>query len=91
MTYSEYQVALVEGLVVGHTETQRKAIRPSLGPEPARHFVDSMHEKKHKKCVVCAQDRADWHKGSRIRTWCSECGVALGAIGCLKRYHTLQS
>ena len=40
MTHLEFQVALVEGLVAGHTETRRKAGRPSLGPEPARHFVD---------------------------------------------------
>ena len=95
MTHLEFQVALVEGLVAGHTETRRKAGRPSLGPEPARlterHFVDYIPEKKRKKCVVCAQDRADGYKGSRIRTWCSECGVALCAISCFKRYHTLQT
>ena len=91
-THLEFQVALIEGLVAGHTETRRKAGRPSLGPEPARlperHFVDDIPEKKRKKCVVCAQDRVDGYKGSRIRTWCSECCVALG---CFKRYHTFET
>ena len=95
MTPLKFQVAPVEGLVVGHTETYRKAGHPSLGPESARlterHFLDGIPEKKHKKCVVCAQDRADGYKGSRIRTWCSECGVALCAICCFKQYHTLQT
>ena len=95
MTHLKFQIALLDGLVVGHIETRRKAGHPSLGPEPARlterHFVDNILEKKHKKCVVCAQDRADGYKGSRIRTWCTECGVALGAIGCFKRYDTLQA
>ena len=95
MTHLKFQVALAEGLVVGHTEQRRKAAHPSLGPEPARlterHFVEDFHEKKHKKCVVCAQDRSDGYKGSRIRTWCTECGVALCAIACFKRYHTLQT
>ena len=36
MTHLEFQVALAEGLVEGHTETQRKAGHPSLGPELAR-------------------------------------------------------
>ena len=88
MTHLKFQVALVEGLVVRHTETRRMAGHPILGPEPARlterHFVDDIPEKKHKKCVVCAQNRADGYKDSRIRTWCSECGVALCAIGCYK-------
>ena len=79
MTHLKLQVALVESLVVGHIETRRKAGHPSLGPEPAcvteRHFVDNIPEKKHKKCVICAQDIAVGYKGSRIRTWCSECGV----------------
>ena len=96
MTHLKFQVALVEGLVVGHTETRRKAGHPSLGSEPAprlteRPFVDDIPEKKHKKCVVCAQDRADGYKGSRIRTCCGECGLALCAICCFKRYHTLQT
>ena len=56
MTHLEFQVALVEGLVAGHTETRRKAGRPSLGLEPARlterHFVDYIPEKERKKCVV---------------------------------------
>ena len=30
MTHLEFQVALIEGLVAGHTETRRKAGRPSL-------------------------------------------------------------
>ena len=73
MTHLKFQVALVEGLVVVHTETRRKAGHPSVGPEPARmterYFVDDIPEMKHKKCVVCAQDRADGYKGSRIKTW----------------------
>ena len=81
MTHLEFQVALVEGLVVGHTETRRKAIRLSLGPEPARltgrHFVDDIPEKKRTKCVVGAQDSRDGYKDSRIRTWCSECDEIL--------------
>ena len=95
MTYLEFQVSLVEGMVAGHTETRRKEGHLSLGPEPARmterHFVDDIPEKKRKKWVVCVQDSTDGYKGSRIRNWCSECGVSLCAIGCFKRYHTLQT
>ena len=51
MTHLKFQVALVEGLVVGHTEIRRNAGHPILGPEPARlterHFVDDIPEKKH--------------------------------------------
>ena len=36
MTHLKFQVALVEGLVVGHTETRENACHSSLGPEPAR-------------------------------------------------------
>ena len=50
MTHLKFQVALVEGLFVGHTETCRKEGHPRLGPEPARlterHFVDDIPEKK---------------------------------------------
>ena len=88
-------VAIVEGLISGHTETRRKAGHPSLGPEPARQtvrpFVDDIPEKKRKKCIVCDQERAHGYKDSRMRTWCSECVVALGAIGFFKRYHTFQA
>ena len=35
MTHLKFQVALVEGLVVGHTERRRKEGHTSLGPEPA--------------------------------------------------------
>ena len=95
MTHLKLQVALIESLVAGHTETRRKACHPSLGPDPAHltelNFVDDIPEKKYKKCVVCAQDRAEGYKGSRIRTWCSEYDVALCAIRCFKRYHTLQT
>ena len=83
MTHLEFQVALVDGLVARHTETRRKAGHPSLCPQPARlterHLVDNIPEKKRNKCVACAQDIADGYKGSLIRTWCSECGVALCA------------
>ena len=57
MTHLEFQVALVEGLVTGHTETRRKAGHPSLGPEPARltehHFVDDIPDKKQKMYCLC--------------------------------------
>ena len=88
MTHLKFQ-----GLVVGHTETRRKAGHPSLGPEPAclteRHFVDDIPEKKHKKCVVCAQDRADVYKvyivapGSVDRPRRSDCtaGQMDGEVG----------
>ena len=88
-------VAIVEGLITRHTETRRKAGRPSLGPEPARlperPFVDEIQGKKRKKCVVCDQERPHGYKDSRMRTWCSECGVALCAIGFFKRYHPFQA
>ena len=58
MTHLEFQVGLVEGLVAGHTETSRKAGRPSLDLTE-RHFVDHIPEKKRKKCALCAQNRAD--------------------------------
>ena len=68
MTHLKFQVALVERLVVGHTETRRKAGHPSLGPEPAWTSFCRWHplEETFLKCVVCAQDRADGYKGSAL-------------------------
>ena len=50
MTHLEFQVA-------GHTETCRKAGRPSLCPDPARltecHFVDDIPKKKQEMGCLC--------------------------------------
>lgn len=94
MTHLEFQVALVEGLIGGYAEARKRSCRPSLGPEAARltgrHFLETIPDKKRRKCEVCAHKEADGYKGSRIRTWCSDCGVALCMEDCFKRYHTLQ-
>ena len=68
MAHAQFQTALVEGLIGGHTEERKKVGR-----------------------VVCAQQREKGFKGSRIGTWCKDCGVALCAIGCFRRYHTLSN
>ena len=71
----------MEELIGGHTEERKKVGQPSLGPAESRlrerHFVEATPDKKCKKCVVCAQQREEGFKRSRISTWCKDCGVAL--------------
>ena len=57
----------------------------------ARHFIGYIPENKRRKCEVCTQDKSVGFKGSRIRTWCSDCGVGLCIGDCFRRYHTLQT
>ena len=63
MIQLEFQVSLVEGLAARHTDIDRNACCLSLVPEPAHlteyHFVDNIPDNRSRKCVFCAQDRAN--------------------------------
>ena len=95
MTQLDFQVALVEGLIAAYEEPRTRAGRPSVVADEARltarHFIGYIPENKRRKCEVCTQDKSVGFKGSRIRTWCSDCGVGLCIGDCFRRYHTLQT
>ena len=38
----------------------------------ARHFCETIPDKKRKMCVVCAKARDGGYKGTRITTWCRD-------------------
>ena len=89
MTHLYFQVALVEGLIARYEKPRTRAGRPSLVADEARltdrHFIGYIPENKRRKCEVCTQGKFVGFKGSRIRTWCSDCGVGLCIGDCFRR------
>jgi hypothetical protein len=91
MTHLQFMIRLVEGLIGGYEEPRTRVGRPSLGsPEArltARHFLETIPDKKRKKCVLCAEKREVGFKGSHISTWCKDCGVGL-CKACFPKYNS---
>lgn len=91
MTHYQFIISVVEGLINGYQEPRKKVGRPSLLPPEARkterHFLEIIPEKKRKKCAVCAEARNQGYKGTRISTWCRDCGVGLCKGNCFMQYH----
>ncbi|CAB3980931.1 Hypothetical predicted protein [Paramuricea clavata] len=56
MTHLQFMIRLVEGLIGSYEEPRTRVGRPSLGsPEArltARHFLETIPDKKRKKCVL---------------------------------------
>ena len=91
MDHLSFNIKVVEGLIGDYTTTRRKVGRPSLLPPGARkterHFIEKIPDGKRRKCAVCRQNRSDGFKGSRITTWCKDCGVGLCKGECFITYH----
>ena len=90
MTHLQFIIGVVEGLIGEYKEPRKKVGRPSLtipsNLSCVRHFIENIPDKKRRKCVMCAQNRTDGFKGSRVRTWCKDCGVGL-CMKCFPLYH----
>jgi hypothetical protein len=91
LDHLKFIIQVVEGLIGDYTAPRKRAGRPSLQPPAARkterHFLEKIPDSKRKKCVVCCQKRVDGYKGSRITTWCKDCGVGLCKGECFIAYH----
>ncbi|XP_067943167.1 piggyBac transposable element-derived protein 4-like [Watersipora subatra] len=92
MTHHQFIIDVVESLIGDYKEPRSQVGRPSIGTPVSRktdrHFLESIPDKKRKKCEVCASNRGDGnYKGTRITTWCKDCGVGLCRGDCFKKYH----
>lgn len=91
LTHYQFIIKLVEGLIGNYQEPRKRVGRPSIAIPQARkterHFLEVIPNKKRKKCSVCAQDRSQGFKGTRITTWCKDCGVGLCKGQCFINYH----
>lgn len=91
LTHQKFLVSVIEGLINGYQEPRVRGRRPSVGPHESRlterHFIENIPDDKRRKCAVCSNN-ASAYKGTRIRTWCPDCGVALCLSNCFKLYHT---
>ncbi|XP_067945031.1 piggyBac transposable element-derived protein 4-like [Watersipora subatra] len=91
MDHHRFLIQLVEGLIGDYREPRKHVGRPSCSPvarKTARHFLEVIPDGKRKKCTVCAKPRGQGYKGSRIGTWCKDCGVGLCKGACFNSYHT---
>ncbi|XP_064598470.1 piggyBac transposable element-derived protein 4-like [Liolophura sinensis] len=93
MTHLKFTISVVEGLIGGYEEPHRKVGMPSIGDplarKSARHFISKIPDGKRRKCAVCAKSRQSGlgYQGSRIGTWCKDCGVGLCRNQCFEKYH----
>ena len=91
LDHLHFLIKVVEGLIGDYREPRKRAGRPSLLPPAAkkteRHFLSKIPDGKRKKCVVCGQRREEGYKGSRITTWCEDCGVGLCKGECFAKFH----
>lgn len=91
LDHLKFIIKVVEGLIGDYSAPRKRMGRPSLlipaARKTERHFVEKIPDGKRRKCVVCCQKRADGFKGSRITTWCKDCGVGLCKGDCFISYH----
>ena len=98
MTHRQFFTSICTDLINQHNPQRKHPGRPAADPLPVirlsdRHFLDLIPDRKRMVCAVCHQYHASqndqMYKGSRVRTWCADCGVGLCIGNCFRRYHTL--
>ena len=78
-------------LIGNYREGQGRPGRRSLNCRvrfSGRHFIDWIPDIKPLKCAVCCGKSGNF-AGSRVRTWCPDCGVRLCVGQCFRDFHTL--
>ncbi|CAC5381293.1 unnamed protein product [Mytilus coruscus] len=92
MDHLTFQQEIVQGLIGQHREGQTRPGRRSLFQSirlTARHFIEWIPNKRRMRCAVCS-GKQNRFSGTRIRTWCPDCGVGPCVGRCFKHFHTLQ-
>lgn len=90
ITNLEFRKMLVNEIFLRYvpTESPRKRGRPSYTEDPCRmierHFLNSVPEKKSRRCVVCNSKK----KRKDTRYECRDCDVGLCVVPCMEIYHT---
>uniref|UniRef100_A0A8C4T4J0 PiggyBac transposable element-derived protein domain-containing protein n=1 Tax=Erpetoichthys calabaricus TaxID=27687 RepID=A0A8C4T4J0_ERPCA len=94
MTAADFRKKVVDSLLEEYVGVPfAKRGRPAQRAVPdrltERHFPATYEDKKYKPdCVVCSNRQLK--KRHQCNTYCKQCNVAMHAIGCFERYHTLQ-
>ncbi|VDI04490.1 Hypothetical predicted protein [Mytilus galloprovincialis] len=92
MDHLTFQQEIIQGLIGQHREGQTRPGRRCLLQSTrltARHFIEWIPNKRRMRCAVCS-GKENRFSGTRIRTWCPDCGVGLCVGRCFKHFHTLQ-
>ncbi|CAC5420054.1 unnamed protein product [Mytilus coruscus] len=92
MDHLTFQQEIVQDLIGQHREGQTRPGRSCLHQSTrltARHFIEWIPYKRRMRCAVCS-GKENRFSGTRIRTWCPDCGVGLCVGRCFKHFHTLQ-
>uniref|UniRef100_A0A8C4S1I0 PiggyBac transposable element-derived protein domain-containing protein n=1 Tax=Erpetoichthys calabaricus TaxID=27687 RepID=A0A8C4S1I0_ERPCA len=94
MTAADFLKKVVDSLLAEYVGVPlAKRGRPAQTAVPdrltERHFPATYEDKKYKPdCVLCSNRQLK--KRHQCNTYCKQCNVAMHAIGCFERYHTLQ-
>ncbi|VDI18358.1 Hypothetical predicted protein [Mytilus galloprovincialis] len=79
MDHLTFQQEIIQGLIGQHREGQTRPGRRCLLQSTrltARHFIEWIPNKRRMRCAVCSC-KENRFSGTRIRTWCPDCGVGL--------------
>ena len=89
MDHFKFQQEIVKWLLSEFREGPAQPGRRSLLRTvrlTARHFIEYIPEKRRLRCSVCTGKKSRF-SGSRVRTWCADCGVGLCIGQCFRKYH----
>ena len=79
MDHFKFQQEIVKRLLAefreGHAQPGRRPLLRTVRLT-ARHFIEYIPEKKRLRCSICTGMKSRF-SGSRVRTWCADCGVGL--------------
>jgi len=90
-----FRKQVVDGLLSEYVPVVKSRGRPSSKPVPdrlaERHFTANYESKNYKPdCEVCSSRDPKKGKRHQCNTYCKQCGIAMHAVDCFERYHTLR-